>query len=182
MAQRITRTLPDGDYPTRLSAAYAAFVAAREDEKDGKSLPLLAGEEPASLALAREYEALKEEAEADAREKRRVVTLEAVGRRPWRDLKEKYPPRTEPDVDAETAKGDRLAGLNTDAVGDDLVFASVVEPEFTSRAHFDEWLDKLAEGEYQLLLRTAWDLANVASYDPKSLPPSATLSGGASST
>jgi hypothetical protein len=177
MAQTITRTFPDGDYPSRLNLAYAAYQAACQDEqKNGPPSDLLAGEQSPADQLAAEYQALKAEAEADAAEKRRVVTLRAVGRQVWRDLKKKHPPRTEGDED--TVKGDRRATVNTDTVEDDLVHVSVVEPKFTSRAAFDEWADDLSEGEFQILVQTAWELVNVAQFDPKSLPPSQIRSVG----
>lgn len=177
MAQTSTITFPDGDYPTRLSNAYAAFQEALEDEQnDDRRGPRRVGETPASVRLAAEYNALKAEAEADAHEKRRVVTVRALGRSEWRRLKEAHPPRTEADVDAETAKSDRMAGVNIETVEDDLVFAAVVEPEFTSRADYDEWADTLSHGEFQAVLTRAWSLVRVAQADPKSLPPSPTLS------
>lgn len=177
MAQTRTITFPDGDYANRLNVAYAAWAQAVEDEQKGKAEALLATEEPASEVLRVEYEALKAEAEADAREKRRVVTLRALGRAKWRDLKGKHPIRVKGEgVDDDTAKGDRLAGVNTDTVEDDLVFASISEPMFTDRPDYDGWVDELSEGEFQTLLRAAWSLVNVAQIDPKSLPSSLTRS------
>lgn len=172
MAQTVTRTFPDGDYASRLNALYAAYQEALKAEKDGKAPPLLEGELSPADELAHEYGELKAEADADAAQKRRVVTLRAIGRRGWRDLKSKHPPRTEGDEDV--VRGDRLATLNTDTVEDDLVFASVIEPQFTSRQAFDEWADELSEGEFQILVKDAWNLVNVASFDPKSLRPSQT--------
>ena len=120
------------------------------------------------------YAELKEQAEADGLR----VVLKAVGRREWRRLKEAHPPRTE--GDAEVVKGDRLAGVNVTTVEDDLVYASLVEPAFDNRAQYDEWADELSEGEFQTILRRAWSLANVAQFDPKSLPASPTRSNGES--
>lgn len=178
MAQTVTRVIPDGDYPSRLNTLYAAAMAAAEDEK--KNPPtLLNGEQPPSVILAAEHEALKAEAEEDARGKRRVVTLRALGRAKWRELKTAHPKRIEGDgVDADTAKGDRLAGLNTDTVEDDLVFAAIIDPKFEHRGEYDAWVDELSEGEFQMLLRDAWSLVNIAQVDPKSLPPSQTRSNG----
>lgn len=179
MAQTLTRTFPDGDYPQRLGLIWQALEAARKDEQDGKALPLLNGELSPVDQLAAEYQSLKDEADADAAEKRRVVTLRAVGRTVWRDLKAKHPPRSKSDdVDDDTAKGDRLAGVNIDDVGDDLLFASIQEPKFTSRSDFDEWVDALSEGEFQKLLTDAWRLVNMAQFDPKSLPASLSQRSG----
>ena len=176
MARQITRTFPDGDYPNRLTDAFAAYQAAKADEETRP--PLSLGEMDPVVKLAEEYAALKAEADADAETKGRVVTLQALGRREWRALKEKHPPRVGDGVDEDTAKGDRLAGVNTSTVEDDLVYAALVRPEFTSRGAFDEWADALSEGEWQVLVQDAWRLVNVASFDPKSLPPSAIPIGG----
>lgn len=178
MAQTVTRVIPDGDYPARLNAAFGAAMQAAEDEQ--KNPPkLLTGQQSPAEVLASEHAALKAEAEEDARSKRRVITLRALGRAKWRELKAAHPVRLEGDgVDAETAKEDRLAGINTSTVEDDLVFASIIEPKFTSRADYDEWVDELSEGEFQMLLRDAWSLVNIAQVDPKSLPPSQTRSSG----
>lgn len=177
MAQTITRVIPDGDYPKRLQELYSASMVAAEDEKNSPP-KLLNGQELPSVELANEHAALKAEAEEDARSKNRVVTLRGLGRQKWRELKRQHPARIEGDgVDEETAKGDRLAGVNTDAVEDDLVFASIIEPMFNSREEYDRWADEdISEGEFQMLLRDAWSLVNVAQVDPKSLPSSRTRS------
>lgn len=178
MAQTLTREFPDGDYPTRLNAALAAFTAAEEHEAKHGTGPLLNGQKSPAETLADEYNALKDEAKADAAEKGRIVTLRALGRKQWRPLKEAHPPRAGEGVDEDAAKGDRLAGVNTETVEDDLVFASIVEPRFESRAEFDAWADELSEGEWQTLVRDAWRLVNVAQFDPKSLPSSRTQTAG----
>lgn len=178
MAQTLTRTFPDGDYPTRLIDLLNAHSAAERAEQ--KNPPtLLAGEDLPSESIAAEYHALKAEAEVDAAEKRRIVTLRALGRKQWRPLREKHPPRVGDGVDEDTVKSDRLAGVNTDSVADDLVFASVIQPVFETRSAFDVWADELSEGEWQTLVTDAWRLVNVAQYDPKSLPQSRTQSDAA---
>lgn len=174
MAQTLTREFPDGDYPSRLNDALAAFSAAEAHEAKNGTGPLLNGQKSAAETLADEYNALKAEAHADAAEKRRIVTLRALGRKQWRPLKEAHPPRAGEGVDEETAKQDRLAGVNAETVEDDLVFASVIEPMFADRGEFDAWADELSEGEWQTLVRDAWRLVNVAQFDPKSLPSSRT--------
>jgi hypothetical protein len=139
---------------------------------------LLEGEQSPFEELVAEYLALKDEAETDAAEKRRVVVLRAVGRGKWRDLKLRHPARTEGDDEA--VKGDRLAGVNTDTIGDDLLFASTQEPSFSSRGDFDQWADEvLSEGEFTILLSDAWSLVNGAQFDPKPPPPSPTRSSAA---
>lgn len=180
MAQTLKRVFPDGDYPQRLSDLYAALDAAEKDERNGTSPELLQGERSPFEELAEEYRTLKAEAEADAEEKRRIVVLRAVGRGKWRELKQRHAPRSGEGVDEETAKGDRLAGVNTDTVGDDLLFAAIQQPMFSSRGDFDDWLDELSEGEFNILLRDAWALVNGASFDPKPPPSSPTRSNGTS--
>lgn len=171
MAQTLTRIFPDGDYATRLDEAMEALQAAIKDERDGNGLTLLAGEEPPSSVLAEEYSAIKAAAEKDAKRKRRVVTLRAIGRSAWRKLKEEHPPRAGgegiADEDVET---DRRFGVNIDTIEDDLVFASVSEPKFASRAAFDEWADEFSAGEWNVLVMDAFGLVNGARFDPKPPP------------
>lgn len=161
MARTTTVHLLTGDYPDRLDALWRAANAALDDKA-----PRTALEEDPYVVLKAEYDALKAEALVEATS----VTLTAVGRKAWRTLKGKHPIRGGDDVDAETVKGDRLAGVNTDTVEDDLVYESVTSPEFTSRAVFDEWADGLSEGEWQTLVTKAWELANGARLNPKDLP------------
>lgn len=171
MTQTLTRIFPDGDFATRLDEAMEALQSAIKDEKEGKSLTLLAGEEPPSSVLADEYSAIKAAAEKDAKKKNRVVTLRAIGRTAWRNLKDAHPPRTASDsVPEEDAEADKRVGVNFSTIEDDLVFATISEPKFTSRAAFDEWADTLSEGEWQVLVRDAWGLVNGARFDPKPLP------------
>lgn len=158
-----------GDYPDRLEAALRAAKAAAQDEA-----PRTALEADPYEQLVGEYEALKAEALGAAT----TVELTAVGRKQWRALKEKHPPRSGDDVDKEIADSDRLAGVDTDGVEDDLVCSSTSSPEFSSRAAFDEWADTLSEGEWQVLVIKAWELANGARLDPKDHLPSRTRSEG----
>lgn len=182
MAQQTTLTLLSGDYPQRLLKLAEAAYAARED-----TIELLAGEVHPAEQLAEEYEALRVEAE----EAGLHVRLEAVGRKVWRRLKVAHPVRSEADSDADTAKADRRAGVNTDTVEDDLAHASVVEPSeykcaqdqadrsaactianpCTTRAAYTKWAeDDLSEGEFQQVLQKAWVLSQSAVIDPKALP------------
>lgn len=172
MAQTLTRTFPDGDYPSRLQSLYAAQQSAFEDEQKVGRGPVLNGSLSVAEQLAEEYTALKAESDADALAKGRVVTLKALGRKQWRPLKEAHPPRAGDGVDEDVARGDRLAGVNTNSVEEDLIFHSIIAPTFADRAAFDEWADNLAEGEWNVLVTDAWRLVNVAQFDPKSLPSS----------
>jgi len=165
MSREVTRYLLTGDYTERLNELYAAAQAAGNAE-GGESGRL--GDSDPYVELSREYEALKAEAE----EKAVKVTMRTLSRGAWRKLKAEHPPRTEGDADS--LKADRTSGLNTETAEDDLVFASVAAPVFTSRAAFDEWADDLPEADWRLLLTTAWGLATESRFDPKSLPASPT--------
>lgn len=178
----IERVLPPGDYMTRLNELWAAYNAAIEDEAKetgGEARLMLEGS--ASEELREQYEALRDESKQAARDARRLVRLEGVSRSKKRELGRKFPPRKE-GADDDTLKADESAGMNLDAVEDDLLYATIIEPEFKNRADFDEWADEaLTEGEFQLLVRDAWQLANVAQFDPKSLPASPTQRSDATS-
>jgi hypothetical protein len=178
MARTTTVHLLTGDYPDRLDAARRAAEAAGKDEAPRAML-----EADPYEVLVGEYEALK----AEALEAGTTVNLAAVGRKTWRALKEKHPPRFGEDIDKEVADGDRLAGVNTIAVEDDLVYESIrawqvetseTDPRVSSRSAFDEWADTLSEGEWQVLVIKAWELANGARLDPKDHLPSRTRSDG----
>lgn len=162
MARTDKVLLMTGDYAQRLDALYSAAMAAMKDES-----PRTQAEVHPYVTLSEQFKELK----AEATEAGIEVEMTSIARTAWRALKEKHPPRTEgADDDVE---GDRLAGgVNTLTVEDDLVYASVTSPEFTSRAAFDEWADTLSEGEWQTLVVKAWELATGARYDPKSLPAS----------
>jgi hypothetical protein len=71
---------------------------------------------------------------------------------------------------------DRIAGVDTESIEDDLVHACVTEPTFSSRAAFDEWADTLSEGEWRTLVLEAWNLVNESRFNPKALPASVTRS------
>jgi hypothetical protein len=169
MSRTATILLLTEDYAERLSALYEAAEEALNDET-----PLLLTEAPPYEALKAEYDALKAEAE----EAGTRVVLRAIGRKLWREMKAKHPPRTEGDPDV--IKQDRLAGVNTDDIEDDLVYASLVEPDLKSRDAYDEWASEMTEGDFQTVLQRAWSLVNVSLIDPKSLPASPMRSSAAS--
>lgn len=169
MARTDKVILLTGDYAQRLDEIYSA---ANEALKDESPRTLAEGDPYADLQA--DYAALKAEAIEEATASKRIVEMTAVMRPKWRELKQKYPPRTE--GHESLIEGDRLAGVNTEEVEDDLVHASLTSPEFASRSAFDEWADTLSEGEWQMLVIKAWELANGARFDPKSLPASRTPS------
>lgn len=159
----VTKTLHllTGDYPDRLDQLEAALNRAEKDADGGVPRTALEGDPVEELSA--EFTAMK----AEAREAGTTVVLTAVGRKVWRELKAKHPVRSGDDVDPDVAKADRNAGVNTETVEDDLVYESLTAPQFSSRAGFDEWADKLSEGEWQTILVTAWGLANGARLGPK---------------
>lgn len=171
MARTKSILLLTGDYADRLNALYAAAQAAKDDT----SARTLAEGDPYQQ-LAQEYADLKAEAEAEGLR----VVLRDPGRRKFRDMKAKFPPRTDESVPEKSREADARAGFNIADAEDDLLYITVLEPEFTSRGAFDEWLDDLGEGEFQTLVSAAWELVTVAQFDPKALPPSPTRSSGES--
>lgn len=158
---------PVGDYPERLDRAYAAAMNALEDES-----PTTLLEEDAYTVLKREYDELVEESRAASREARQFVRFGEVSRKQWREIKAAHPARTEGDEEA--IKADRYLGFNVEAGEDDLVFAAVVEPEFKSRADFDDWADKLGAGKWDAVAKKALEVTLGARANPKSLPASPT--------
>lgn len=191
MSRTATIYLIGGDYPERLDALATAAAAARSD-----TTPLLASEQHPYEVLREDYTALKSEAEVEASENGRCVTLRAPSRKEWRALKVTHPPRVGTEYDAETVKGDRISGVNTDSVEDDLVHVSLTEPTdkacagdvripgqacssenpCANRVAFDEWANALSEAEFRTLLLRSFELGQVAKVDPKSLPPLPTRS------
>lgn len=170
MPRTSTILLITGDYAERLDAL---IDEVREAERASDSGVRRLADGAQLLELRAAYDELRAEAEAAGVK----VVLQAIGRREWRRLREKYPPRTEGPEDV--VKTDRLAGVNIEAIEDDLVYESLVEPSFDSRAQFDEWADDLSEGEFQTIAGRAWQLVNVARFDPKSLPALPTPTGNA---
>lgn len=185
MARTTTVRLLTADYADRLDEAYRrAYDIEQRIEKESKKPqpPRRTGERSALSLLEDEYARLREEYEAlkaEAEREAKAVTLKAIGRKEWRALKANHPPRTVP-ADPEVVKQDRLAGVNVETVEDDLVHASLIAPEFKSRAAFDEWVDELSEAEFQTVLAHAWSLANTVRVDPKSLPALLTPNGAPS--
>lgn len=162
---------PVGDFPERLDRAYAAAMAALEDESPTTML-----EEHPYVVLKREYDELLAESRAASRKARRFVRFDEVSRGQWRDIKSAHPPRT--DGDDETVKADRFLGFNVVTAEDDLVFAAIVEPVFESRADFDEWADKLGAGKWEAVAKKALEVTLGARANPKSLPDSPTPKSG----
>lgn len=160
---------PVGDFPERLDQAFAAANAALEDASPRTML-----EEDPYTVLKAEYDELREESKAASRAAGTYVVLREVSRKDWRQIKADHPPRTE--GDPESVKADRMTGMNTDTAEDDLVFAALVEPEFSSRKAFDDWADNLGAGKFAAIAEQAYLLTVGARRDPKALPDSPTRS------
>jgi hypothetical protein len=170
MPRTATVHLLTGDYAERLDALWRAATEAAKD-----TTPLTTLEQHPYEVLRADFNALK----AEALEVATTVRLASLRRPTWRALKAKYPPRSGDGVSDEVARGDQIAGLNTDEAEDDLVYESIKAwqdetgetVEFaTSRAAFDEWADKRSQGEWDALTSRAWELTNGARLDPKELP------------
>lgn len=122
-----------------------------------------------ATAAAAEHDAFVEEAKARAV----IVTIVALGRRQWRDLVLKHPPR-------EGDKADEEFGFNVQDLGEDLVCLSLMRPGSSPRfdaVEGDEtglqvspeavvWVDQLAHADFQRIFSAAY-LLNEESFDPK---------------
>lgn len=85
------------------------------------------------------------------------VEMTKVGRKVMRDMVAKHPPRDD-------HERDKVYGFNEETLGDDLVPACIVGPEF---AKSEAFLDDLSQGEFQRLYAAAFRLNVDASDDPK---------------
>lgn len=147
------------DYEDRLATLLSAAQSA-ERANTGRRV----GDGSDYKALIEEFNALRDE----AREKARKVVVQAISRRAWLKLREDHPPRVE-GVSDEVRQRDAMWGINTESVEEDLVYAAVVEPEFKSRAAFDEWaLEELTAAEFGRISQLAFKAISDAP-DPKSL-------------
>jgi hypothetical protein len=96
----------------------------------------------------------------EANERGIKVVMRSLGRRTWRDLVAKHPPR-------ENEPGDDRMGVNADTFGEEIVVACMVSPEFGRDADRDEFLDNLSEAQFGLLENVAWSLNTRTGADPK---------------
>src|SRR5690349_1582050 len=158
---------PVGDFAERLDRAYTAAMDALENEG-----PTTLLEASPYETLKAEYDALCEESRQASKEARLFIRFGEVSRRAWRELKAANPPRTE--GDEESIKADRYLGFNVESGEDDLVFAAIVEPEFSSRKDFDDWADNLGAGKWDAVAKKALEVTLGARANPKSLPASPT--------
>lgn len=148
-----------GDDVTRLAALEekVARLAPRKPlEGEGSSET---GADAGEYASAREeHAALLAEAEGRAV----TVVLRAIGRKTWRGLVLKHPPR-------DGVKEDENMGINTVTFGDDLVPACLASPVFESDALRDVFLDSLSSVQFGELEARAWALNQIGVGAPKAL-------------
>lgn len=176
------------DYEDRLNQAYGAVVAAEKSK-----ITLLNGEEHPAVTLAGEYTDLRDEANAAAEKANRFYQVRLLPRGEWKLLAAAHPSRLEGDPD--DVKADRLAGLNTLDVREDLLHVALVKPAAVAcehdqvntaeictsdnpcshRAAYEVWISEtIGDGEFEAMVQEAWTLANTARVDPKALPSSPT--------
>lgn len=114
----------------------------------------------------------------EAAERAVEVRLSAIGRKHWRDLFEAHPPReTTETVDGDerqvTHVDDEPFGVNTRTFPEKLLAFSVddvrtiAEPEFSTPAERQAWLDDISEGDFDRLWTTAYYLNTSLGVDPK---------------
>jgi hypothetical protein len=168
-----------GDYLDRIrhveqkyDAALAAHERAVKAEADMPrrvgTKPELAGLDEERQQLADEHAALVEKAEETAIR----VKVGTVRRTKYRELADKHPPR-------EDNKGDQALGVNALTFREDLVPAAVLEvtedgktrlwSDYSEGEKF-EFLDTLADSDFERLFGQAYGLVNGFAAGPKGLP------------
>lgn len=152
-----TVTIYTGDYLDEIRHLEQRAIAARDASGGGLAGTL--DESPEYLDIAAQHDALVAEAEKSALH----VKVRALGRREWKDLVAKHPPRSVSEaVDERTAAGDRALGVNEDTFKDALVPLSVAEPKFT-----EDDFDAMADIDFDRIYLTAFSLNRGAAADPK---------------
>lgn len=113
----------------------------------------------------------------EASERATVVTLQAIGRKAFRNLMRDHPARaSETVVENEKRQviheDDEAWGVNTETFPDALLCYSdgdertVLEPTFGSAGERQKWLDRLADGDFEKMWATAYQLNRAVSADP----------------
>ena len=143
-------TIYQGDYLDRIRHLEQKYEAALEAEKDTTRT---LDEIPESADLREQHTALVAEADKSALH----ITVKGLGRKQWRTLVAKHKPR--PDH-----KSDEFAGVNEETFKDDLVPASILEPELI----LDD-LDEISDVDFDRLYLTAFGLNRSLTSAPKAL-------------
>lgn len=160
-----------GDYQDRLRHLDNQIEAALEAEKGQP--PRMLDEIPRSQELIQQYNELAQEAEKKAT----YVKLRALRRRTeWRPLADEHPPRTGDDVPESKRKSDERLGVNEETFREALVPAAIVDltrGEETrlwsdlTEAEREEFLDVIADADFEALFINAYGLVNSFSSSPK---------------
>ena len=150
-------TIYQGDYLDRITHLEKKAEAL---EAAQTGLPLTNGESPEYLAVAAEHDALVAEAEETAVR----IRLKNLPRQEWTAMIAKHPPRTaEKDgVSKQEEARDAMVGVNEATFMEELVPASIVEPEVSA-----EDLAALSFGYFNNLYLTAFALNRTVGADPK---------------
>lgn len=158
-----TVTLYQGDDFERLAelrrAADLATARAEEAEKNGAAR---ADGEPADPELAADAQRKQGEYDAfvDVASERAIgVRLRAMPGKKFRALMAEHPPREDHD-------GDAQYDVNTETLPDPLLVESIEEPVLSPGARQD-FVDDLAEGDYERLWVSAYWLNRMPGGDPK---------------
>lgn len=156
-------TIYQGDDYARLSDLSQAIEKAKADEKAAG--PRSMGEIPESVTLTEQFNELL----ARAEKKAPVVTLQALGRKKWRELVSAHPPR--PDHE-----GDEAVGVNEETFPDDLVPASIVSIK-PAVGDTPDFLDALSDAQFGQLYTAAFYLNRTVGDAPKALSAPSQSSG-----
>jgi hypothetical protein len=96
----------------------------------------------------------------EAAERAVQIRVNQIGRKAFRALLTEHPPRDGND-------SDKAEGFNDDTFPEALLLASMVEPEFPSNAARQEFLDSLADGDFDALFMKAYLINRSPGTDPK---------------
>lgn len=98
----------------------------------------------------------------EAAERAVSVTIQQVGRKRWRDVRDAHPARKDNETDA-------LFGYDSDAVAEDLMPESIIAPVFKSTTDRDTFLDSLSDADWQRLTSALIGVNTTQVGDPKAL-------------
>lgn len=107
------------------------------------------------------YEAFVAEAEPRAL----IVEVKYLGFKKWRSLIGEHPARI--DDDGKIREEDEAIGANEETFPEALVRACLVEPEFTTPADRDEFIDSLSDAYLTRIFQAAYAINKFAVVDPK---------------
>lgn len=160
-------TIYQGDYLDRIrdleARAEAAERAARpvgDDEDRTPTAPRRLSDPPETpeyVQLAREHDALVREAEEHAIH----VRVVALKRADWKAMLRNHPPKPDPTAPQDVQDFEKSVGVHEETLKEELVPASVVEPEP------GEWIEELSDGDFDRIYLTAFALNRTSGGDPK---------------